>query len=433
MKKLLIIIFLTVSCLAFDDTHVAASTSQVDVQAAIDAASDGDSVTIPAGTSTWASKIDVPEAKTLSISGAGKTNTVITSGLAASSELVDLNKSGSRLTAIGFVLPDDGYAIKVSGEGWRIDNIRVNNTSGTSRYAVYAIGESGDSSPVGLIDNCEIINGRVLVIGNLNMPSMHAIWFESLGLGTNNAVFVEDCTFTTTDFAGNCIDTNYGGRYVFRYNTVNDSTTEAHSIQFDHRGSRSWEIYENTFNRVTRSMWMPMYQRGGTGVIFNNTITGTWTDANIGLDNVRSCEDVGGDAGECDGLSNWDENTPGENGYVCRDQIGAGGDESLWEAGNLYPPQTLVPTYAWNNLIGEVAVEFKSLGVGPACAESQGHIVEDRDFYNGTPKPDYTPYTYPHPLRGGGASESVVMVLANIIVGLIAAGLLTAGVILLEV
>ena len=62
------------------------------------------------------------------------------------------------------------------------------------------------------------------------------IWAQPLGLGTNNAMFVEDCFFHFTKF-GNAIDANYGGRYVFRYNIINDAYIEAHSVQGTHRAS----------------------------------------------------------------------------------------------------------------------------------------------------------------------------------------------------
>ncbi len=95
------------------------------------------------------------------------------------------------------------------------------------------------------------------------------------------------------------------------YNMLNDIYVEAHSVQGNNRAARSWEIYNNTFNQVSKAMWVPMFLRGGTGVVFNNTITGTWNTAGIALDNVRDCEtrEV---SGRCDGSSPWDGNQAGQ-------------------------------------------------------------------------------------------------------------------------
>ena len=64
------------------------------------------------------------------------------------------------------------------------------------------------------------------------------------------------------------------GRYVFRHNTVTDMYLEAHSIQGTVRACRKWEIYENTITKANFDVYRPMFLRGGTGVVFNNTVKG---------------------------------------------------------------------------------------------------------------------------------------------------------------
>jgi len=132
--------------------------------------------------------------------------------------------------------------------------------------------------------------------------------------------------------------------------------------------------------------------RGGTGVIFNNTITGTWW-AEFAVDNVRSLQDREG-GGLADGTSPWDGNTPGGEGYPARDQIGRSTDQWLWTDDNPYPPQALDPAYSWNNTYNGGFVNFFVHNGG----RNEIHIQEGRDFYNNTEKPGYTPFTYPHPL-----------------------------------
>ena len=73
-----------------------------------------------------------------------------------------------------------------------------------------------------------------------------------------------------------------------RYNTIVDTVLEAHSIQGNVRACRKWEIYNNTFVQKTRDLFSAVFLRGGTGVVFNNTITGTFNSSNLLIDNVRT-------------------------------------------------------------------------------------------------------------------------------------------------
>ena len=59
---------------------VATDTSQVSVQAAVNRASDGDTVIVPAGSSTWTSRVYIGN-KAITILGAGIGQTIITSAL----------------------------------------------------------------------------------------------------------------------------------------------------------------------------------------------------------------------------------------------------------------------------------------------------------------------------------------------------------------
>jgi hypothetical protein len=59
-----------------------------------------------------------------------------------------------------------------------------------------------------------------------------------------------------------------------------------------------------------------------------------------------------------------------------------------------WPHQVTEPCYSWNN----TALED---GTARNLSSTEPSIKEGRDFFNGTPKPSYTPYTYPHPLVNG--------------------------------
>jgi hypothetical protein len=174
-------------------------------------------------------------------------------------------------------------------------------------------------------------------------------------LGDQNAVFVEDCYFIGNRHA---IASNYGSHYVFRHNLVEDNDAgvqaiDAHGPGYgSSRGSRSYEIYGNTVDNENTSCWTAIYIRGGDGVIYNNTMFHGITTAPIMLYN-----DSGGPP------------------YPALDQIR---ELYVWE--NYYDGSLTVPAN-WS----------------PGAPDRV--VQEGRDYFN-YPRPDYTPYTYPHPLRG---------------------------------
>lgn len=365
------------------------SCSLSHVQAAINSASTGDIVLLPSGNVTWTSSISVPNEKKITIQGSGMENTVITRSPAGVA--IALNRSGSRITGIGLI----NGKLEAEGYNFRIDHCSISFGTWSNGISIMSKNLNPAVIPTGLIDNCIFKNMRVLVSGTNYMLSengaQHGLWASPLRLGTAEAVYIEDNIFTD---GINAVDGSYGGRYVFRYNTLNDVYIEAHSVQGNNRAIRKWEIYNNTINQVNKSMWVPMFIRGGTGVIFNNVITGVWGNPNVAFDNRRSCESLG-DGGLCNGGSPWDGNESGQAGYPCRDQIGRSTDQWIWTSSKPFPPQELDPAYLWNNKYGNKDV----IAFQHNCSANALHIQQGRDFYINVPKPGYTPLTYPHPLR----------------------------------
>ncbi len=370
----------------------ALSLSETDVQDALNTANVGDTVMLPAGTSPiWTSGVEIPNNKKLKIEGQGIDTTIIVSDTA--NPTIQFHFTPSEVLTIGFDLRRNrSQAIEASGKDWRVHHNKFN--SANSSYTIQGVRAFGldQGHPTGLVDHCIFNDTRVLVIGDADLMA-NSIWAEPLGLGTNNAVFVEDCEFYATALQ-NAIDSNYGGRYVFRYNYLEDMYIEAHAVQGESRASRSWEIYGNVLHYGALGVWTPFFLRGGTGVVFNNTLTGGWTNPKILLNSRRSTQSFPVCL-QCDGTSLWDGNEPSEGGYACRDQPGRSTDEWEWTTENPYPPQELDPVYAWNNKLNGVDVLMQEHNPGPIP-----HVVENRDYYNNTMKSGYTPYVYPHPLQG---------------------------------
>jgi hypothetical protein len=92
----------------------------------------------------------------------------------------------------------------------------------------------------------------------------------------------------------------------------------------------------------------------------------------------------------CDGNDPADQNIPGEAGWRCQYQIGTQGEGTTAYS---------YPLYVWSNYNNANLVGMECT----AGCEVNGrpHLLEGRDFINNgtTPKPGYTPFTYPHPLR----------------------------------
>jgi hypothetical protein len=405
-KTLLIVMSMTLLlCVSMSNietqaaTFTSASCSQPHVQSAVNAAGRGDVVMIPAGACTWNAGVTIPSAKKITIQGAGKTATVIT--MVNGGTAVFLGTSGSRVTGIGF----SGARLNVDGTGWRIDHCDFAfSTFGT---AVLVAGNGTDGNhPTGLVDNCTFYNSEIIIYGWLGLAA-HRIWSQPLELGTGrNTVYIEDCSWNgPSDGSCYAVNSNYGGNFVFRHNSVRNCNIENHALQAsDTRGSKRSEIYNNTIS-YDSPYWVPVYFRGGTGVIFNNIINPAFSNYAIFVDNRRSCETLGT---LCDGNSGWDGNT-GYQGYPCRDQIGRGPDSAVWAPGQPYT-QTLEPLYEWNNCRNALGCanggpNDVNIAVVGNCARENQHIVQNRDFYNNTQRPGYTPYTYPHPYRTGSTQN----------------------------
>lgn len=369
----------------------AASCSQADVQAAVDSASEGDRVLVPAGNCTWTSSVVLPDSPSITLQGAGKVETLITCNTGGG--CLNLGVSSSRVTGFRLTRASGNNLVRayVKADGWRIDHCRIESSTFIVGILVQNSGAISTVLPRGLIDNCEFHNARVVVNGDLaGEVAGNGLWAAPLDLGTDRAVYIEDNKFVCTVFC-NVVDGNRGGAYVFRYNIVDGGYLEAHGA-LSARGHRKWEIYENFFEEVSADQFHFIFLRAGTGVVFNNVADPTTlSDAKIRMDNRRSFEAI---SNKCNGTFSWDSNEE-PNGWLCRDQIQASTDAFLWTSSSGIPPQEKVPAYFWNNTIGVGGPPIPVI----VTSGSVDWIQEGRDYFKDIAKPGYTPFTYPHPLR----------------------------------
>jgi hypothetical protein len=369
-----------------------------DVKACYDLASVGDTINVIAGngTATWTTALQIN--KNIRIIGPGAANLRLTW---TSTNLFQANNVAFQISGFEFYTTTHQEAVTIfRGTGWRVDHIKYNNTD-IANVGQFVSTYANDASSgffgnvYGVVDSNAIVNGKVQTAnGNSGFSSAGRIWYDALNLGTNEAVYVEDNVITLApNRASNCIDSNRGGKYVFRYNSVTENTTQAHSLQAaNERGTRKWEIYGNTFNSLDSATWVATYQRGGTGVIFGNDYTSVVNyNYPIMFDNVRSTiaysdPDNSTGNGACDGNSMQDGNTD-SYGYPCRDQIGRSTDITLWTNPAVLPgpAQALVPVYLWSNYRAgsAVAAYVDSNSIGGGIPNHSPDVIKpDRDYYD---------------------------------------------------
>ncbi len=80
-------------------------------------------------------------------------------------------------------------------------------------------------------------------------------------------------------------------------------------------------------------------------------------------------------------------------------------------AGSVYVGDS-EPAYTWNNnrtmtitLTDYPPGQSNSCPTTPILDSASHYLVSGRDYFNGTAKPGYTPYTYPHPLTLGSSGS----------------------------
>lgn len=395
--------FETVTAFA-GNVHPAASCAQADVQAAVNAASDGDFVLVPAGHCTWTTPLAATPAvevsgKGITIQGAGIGQTVITDATGSTWRQTPFWVEGLeghpfRITGFTFTgQPSAQGIIMVRGtcKNFRIDHCRFEDIGGRS------IMVSGHT--YGVIDHCAFIQpyGQGVWVGDgRGDPSGSTSWEEAMSYGTADAVFIENSTFIWGSGGDGAVDCTDGGRYVFRHNVLEGIGPGNHGMDSRPRSCLQMEIYDNVFNLASHSVYRAIQSRGGSAVVFNNVINGDEDTYRIpiGVSSYRSCCYAGApclDYGTCDGTNPLDGNTePREvyKGWPCKDQIGRGTGQSS------------EPFYEWNNTKNGVDVDVTVHDGPPGCTDPQpsDHVQEGRDYFNDTPRPGYTPYEYPHPL-----------------------------------
>ena len=361
----------------------AASCSLADVQAAVNAASDGDVVLIPNGSCAWTGGISTTkqiriEAQNYTPTPGGNTtrNVIITNN-SSSMPLFSFTTGNSYHVGISGIRFNEG-----TGSNNHLEVIGSGSKVGLVNDIYFEVKERfGNSNEIAAVDwralGGVIWNTRFVGLGPTGVGGATFYITSPRGwttpstmgsLDTNGSVnvYLEDSSCLN---CGSFPDNDPAGRAVWRYNDIDGCSGTSHGFTSVITG-RHIEYYNNTFsvtteerNHVGRYFWL----RGGTVLFTDNVV------------NNASNPSWYGDIS----LLNVGENNP-SGPYPIPMQPGWGHNGTNHVSD---------PVYIWNNSGSRGSTWW-------VISAWTNHFVLNRDiFVDSGAKPGYSKYTYPHPLR----------------------------------
>ena len=382
------------------ETRTAVDLTPEAVGKAIDAAEDGDTVQLPAGTAVWSKKVwnigHQPKIKAITIQGGGIDQTIITVDKSQSGNtsfnLEGVESKPFRVTGItleGSLYPRDGSwggLMSISGncKNFRIDHCKFKNSD-------CMLSIQGDT--YGLLDHC-YFDGQISHGGNVQ-PIVFSgpgapNYRKPLTLGTDQAMYFEDNEVYIAPTAGASgkrsgnnpwIAPHGGSRVVVRHNKIVNAELEIYRPGLNKQyGSQQCEIYDNQFSVDDGTSQIIMCVGAGTAIVFNNTATGTsyWKPPSIMLRNERAWRDL-------PGFPKADGKQPDDGNQIPAGQLGAGYPcfgQVGW-ATNVDGKFSPSPCYAWNNTLNgkplRMEVDHR------VDANEAATVKEGREFFNEKP------------------------------------------------
>lgn len=371
----------------------AAGGSNTEIQKAINSASNGDAVYLPAGTfafdtaAPW-TKVSVPAG--ISIYGAPalrnstgdmqEWRTVLTMPYDAPDwswffEYTGSSASVTRVTGIKLVgyrefnsantrATNEGIRVIGGSSEYRFDHLYFRNLPGTASLTIFGA--------KGVVDHCVFINYPVYIPGVWDLDTAHyAINFcgpnswlplsSVVGKYNPRDLYIEDNFFSGYEV---CVQTNNAGHYVFRFNeVVNGMTGTSLHWNLQGMGGRCAEVYNNTF----------VYQPDASGVAIGAKVNcGTLICTNntfIGYGYPSSSNSFKSAVHLCQGNPT----------------------DASWS--------TIQDTYIWNNVLSPSSSDL----VKTSLLYGTNHPKLNSDYFLRAPSIakdgwEYKPYVYPHPL-----------------------------------
>ncbi len=385
------------------NTINAASASESDVQAAIAAASAGDTVAVPAGSATW-NNLTINKAVRLLGAGRGVTNITLGTGNTVTKQ------AGGLIRMRGFSMTRTGGGSSV--RGWFV--------GGAWSARPVVVEECDFTASGGDLFRCEVPGGVIFAKcwftlgindGAFQWKAVGAAdtWRTADTIGSRdtsgeNNHYIEDCWFLGGAFRGN--DCDDACRAVFRGNRFVFFQVGSHGLDTSAIGVRHVEIYDNDFlygssgqstSSDAANISGHIWARGGLYVIHGNrvdSLTGPWGDKPEIKFDIRAQQD---NSGAAYGLQSPPAAyvSAGQGDYPRQHQLAIN-----WDGRGSNSGYFVDPIYMWGNTgTGASSGGFRSVANGGSWGSHAGYFNSGRDFIVGTARPGYTAYTYPHPLR----------------------------------
>jgi len=460
-------------------TIEARSCSYTDVSGAVSSATRGDTVTVPAGKCIWGSELVVTKA--IRLQGAGIDVTTIKSGMTggtgySTSKFLfryvpsSPSSDASELFELtGFTFDEDsksGSIIVRNENATPLRKVRIHHNKIINSYGVevtsneYATSITIEGTVYGVIDNNTIIGvPRIGNYGNSYATLGRSSWDNTtFKYGSPDNIYWEDNIFIKdtiliSDARQLLSYGDRGGRYVFRYNNIINSTTnpfyawDMHGTQvggtptspgYRNRSTMGAEIYGNHISNPYSALQIWGHRGGKLLAFYNYVMDGSNTIQAVILDEAserwaptnHACLGLGYSACSSDGERQeqtksfyWNNRKSSNNGLIITKLI----SDTRWDqwGGNKLRENENF----WNHntgFNGTLGMGCGTLANRPkTCTEGVGYWATDQSCsqvpeasVGKAPKTPisgtlyrcvatnswqeyYTPYTYPHPLRTG--------------------------------
>lgn len=383
---------------------ISADCTQAEVVDCIDKALTGDTITIASGECSWTEGVGVfaDGCKSLTVQGSGTLGTVITNNITTLAE----GYIGSTFFTRGTCASNNVTLLNLHlKQGSTSPANGMIYISGTLNRAVIGTSKFEGSTTlrgvyVGSEVDAVIFSNTFSQMGLIVQFSGDTQWAAGPKYNTDDGiVYVEGNTFSATSELD--LDCDTGGRIAYRYNSISGSAPSNHGRDSVIRGCVQMDIYNNSIVQQGSYDFCGIQFRGGTGVVYNNILTGTFTH-NVFLQSY--CSD-----NETEEVCTYGLGEPGyrcgELDYPCPDQVGYG-------KGDWNGTQTSYPIYEWNNCKTALGCESGINNIDPTVEDINWvttHIQSGREFFINTENESYVEYTCPHPLTGlTGSCNSAV-------------------------
>lgn len=386
-----------------------AGVSISDVQNAINAASDGATITFAAGSYTWGSQAQFSPShgSTLICATAGACNVSVTGGqVFGTSSYSGTNTNFYRISGFNFTQSSGNFVIwfgsGCSGCTGSFTQVRIDHNTFNLVGGGVAIvfGENSSvTNTYGVVDH-NTVNASASVellymIGAVNTSPTFAS-----PIGTANNMFLENNAVNITkmtDAGDGCVDGWSNNNMVIRYNTSHNCLWTSHGVTHG-GGPQNIEFYNNNVSVDAGSVSQGFqdcyrcfhHQGSGEFIAFNNSFTAYsgknsevismlhYRDYPNGIDKALPL-----DAAQCNGSVSG----PGDARYIVDDNSSPTGTYQgyrCWRQPGRDTNGNLQPMYVWNNYWSDTLAQVPLLApdYGGRPDYYSQHMQANREWYN---------------------------------------------------